>query len=480
VAVAWVAAALHANADAPSTPSGWNRVFLDDFTGAKGTGVDQKNWLYDKGHGYAGGAGNWGTGEIEEVTDSTANVFHDGSGNLAIKPIRDTSGNWTSGRIETQRTDLAAPVGGVLRVEGRLQQPNVDGAAAAGYWPAFWMLGAAARPAAATNWPGIGEIDLMENVNGRSALFGTLHCGVFGGGPCNETTGLGSGEKQCAGCQTGFHTYAMEYDRSSSVEELRWYLDGVQFHSIKSTKVDAKTWNDALHHGYFIILNVAIGGVFPAVFGGGPTDATKPGVPMLVDYVAAYTRGGGGSVPPPPAPTQSPQPPSASPSESPTGSPSASSSAEPTPSSSASKPGGAVSAYSTIEAEDFGEQSGTGIAPAAARDSNARGQHVGPIGNGDWLRYDNVDFGSAAATQFVAKVASDAGGGVSGLVEVHLDSANGSQVTSLAIGNTGGAESWRTIPANTQGVTGKHTIYVTFVSGQPADFVMMDSFHFAN
>ena len=44
------------------------------------------------------------------VTDSTANVYQDVAGRLAIKPIRDAAGNWTSGRIETQRTDFAASI----------------------------------------------------------------------------------------------------------------------------------------------------------------------------------------------------------------------------------------------------------------------------------------------------------------------------------------------------------------------------------
>ena len=101
------------------------------------------------------------------MTNSTANVYQDGAGHLVIKPIRDGAGNWTSGRIETQRTDFAAPAGGKLRLEASLQQPNVSGAAAAGYWPAFWSLGAAARGVGASDWPGIGEIDLMEDINGR-------------------------------------------------------------------------------------------------------------------------------------------------------------------------------------------------------------------------------------------------------------------------------------------------------------------------
>jgi beta-glucanase (GH16 family) len=286
---------------APPPPTGWTTVFSDDFTGASGTGVDPANWLYDIGTSYPGGAANWGTNEIETMTSSTANVYRDGAGHLAIKPIRDAAGNWTSGRIETQRTDFAAPAGGILRVESSIQQPNVTTANGAGYWPAFWMLGAAARPVGATNWPGIGEWDVMENINGRPSVFSTLHCGTVSGGPCNETTGIGSGERACPGCNTGFHTYAVEYDRSVSPERLRFYLDGANYNTVTANQVDAATWAAATQHGMFVILNVAIGGAFPAAFGGGPNAATVSGVPMLVDYVAAYTKGSGTSTGTPPA-----------------------------------------------------------------------------------------------------------------------------------------------------------------------------------
>jgi hypothetical protein len=269
----------------------WTLKWSDEFNGSAGTGVNTGNWLYDTGTSYPGAAANWGTGEVETMSSSTANVYQDGSGHLAIKPIL-SGGKWTSGRIETQSTGFAAPAGGMLAVEASIQQPNVSGAGAAGYWPAFWMLGAPFR-GVYSNWPGIGEIDIMEDINGLSSEFGTLHCGVDPGGPCNETTGIGSGQRACNGCQTGFHTYRMEYDKSVSPEQIRYYLDGVNFFTIKSNQVDATTWSNATNHGFFIILNVAMGGGFPAAFGGGPTSSTVSGVPMLVDYVRVYTMGGG-------------------------------------------------------------------------------------------------------------------------------------------------------------------------------------------
>jgi len=264
----------------------WALQWSDEFNDPANTGLDTSQWIYDIGTSYPGGPQDWGNGEVQTYTNSTANVYQDGAGHLVIKPIHQGKAplsGWTSGRIETQRLDFAAPVGGAMAVEASIQQPNVSGKAAKGYWPAFWMLGAAFR-GNYWNWPGIGEIDIMEDINGQSLVFATLHCGSSPGGPCNETTGLSSGPHPCPGCQAGFHIYRMEYDRSVFPEQLRWYLDGVQYHMVSADEVDASTWSSALHHGFFILLNVAIGGSWP----GNPTKSTASGIPMLVDYVRVY------------------------------------------------------------------------------------------------------------------------------------------------------------------------------------------------
>ncbi|MEU4170171.1 glycoside hydrolase family 16 protein [Streptomyces sp. NPDC026665] len=441
-AAAATAATLPANASAPAPPSGWSQVFVDDFTGAAGSGVNTTNWQYTTGTSYPGGPANFGTGEVETMTSSTSNVALDGNGNLLITPRRDASGNWTSGRIETRRTDFEPPAGGKLRMEARLQMPNVTGAAAKGYWPAFWALGAPYR-GNYQNWPSVGELDIMENVQGLNTEWATMHCGTNPGGPCNETSGIGN-NTPCTGttCQAGFHTYAMEWDRSTSPEEVRFYLDGVNFHTVKANQVDATTWTNATNHGYFIILNVAMGGGFPGAFGGGPDGGTEPGHPLVVDYVqvlsAAGSGGGGGTTPP---------------------------------------PTGNRDAYSAIQAESYDSQSG--VVTETTTDSGG-GQDIGTIANGDYALYKGVNFGSSAATQFHGRVASGAAGGVSGLVEVRLDSRTSTPVASFALANTGGWQSWRTVPANMSSVTGTHDVYLTFTSGQPADFVNVNWFDFGH
>jgi hypothetical protein len=432
------AATQSADASAPTPPSGWTQVFADDFNGPAGSGVNTADWQYDTGISYPGGPANWGTGEVETMTNSTNNVALDGNGDLKITPVRDGAGNWTSGRIETTRTDFQPPAGGKLRVEARIQMPNVTGNAAAGYWPAFWMLGAPYR-GNYQNWPSVGELDIMENINGINKTWATMHCGTGSGGPCNETTGLGN-STACPNttCQSGFHTYTMEWDRSVSPEAIRFYVDGVNYQTVTANQVDATTWANATNHGFFVILNVAMGGAFPAAFGGGPTSATESGHPMLVDYVQVLSSGGSGTTPP---------------------------------------PSGNRDAYSAIQAESYDSQSGTSTESTT---DTGGGQDLGSLANGDWALYKGVNFGSTAATQFYARVASGAASGVSGLVEVRLDSRTSTPVGSFAIANTGGWQSWRTVPANIGAVTGTHDVYLTFTSGQPADFVNVNWFDFGH
>src|SRR3954447_24497047 len=441
-----LAGASAASASVPDAPSGWTPLWSDDFTGSAGSAPSSADWIVDTGHGYPGGPTNWGTGEIQSYTASAQNLALDGSGNLKITPLRDGAGNWTSGRVETRKSDFKPPSGGVLRIEGRIQMPNITGTPALGYWPAFWALGAPYR-GNYQNWPGIGELDIMENVNGVDSVWGTLHCGTNPGGPCNETNGLGS-SRACPGsaCQGNFHTYRFEWDQSVTPNQLRWYVDGQQFHSVSQSQVDATTWANMTNHaGYFLLLNVAIGGGFPDGVAGSatPTAATTPGVPMLVDYGAAWPAAGSGG-----------------------GS-----------GGGGTGGGSGTGAYSTIQAKAYADQGGT--ATEATGDTGG-GSDLAALANGDWAKYSAVDFGSTAATQFIARVASGAGPAVSGLVEVRLDSRTAPPVGSFAIGSTGGWQSWRTVPANISSVTGVHDVYLTFTSGQPADFVHLNWFTFGH
>ena len=99
------------------------------------------------------------------------------------------------------------------------------------------------------------------------------------------------------------------------------------------------------------------------------------------------------------------------------------------------------------------------------------------LSNGVTLKYSSVNFGSGA-DQFDARVASGATNGASGLVNVVLDNPANAPIGSFAVGNTGGWNSWKTIPANIAATSGTHTVYLEFSSGQPAPYVSLHYFSF--
>ena len=440
----------------PPPPSGWTTTYSDAFSSAAGSGVDS-GWTYDQGTQYngTGCAASWGTGEVERSTNSTANVSEDGSGHLNITPVN-SGGSWTSGRIETVASNFAAPAGGEMEVSASIRQPNPG--SGLGYWPAFWMLGAGFRASGTgtsgtmtcSNWPSTGEIDIMEDVNALSEVAGTLHCGVDPGGPCNETTGQGSGLVACSGCQTGYNTYSVIVNRTNtSNESITWYLNGNAYHTVTESQIGTSAWQAAVDHGFFLILDVAIGGGFPNGVCNctTPVSSTSSGAAMSVGYVAVYTTsgsggGGGGG-------------------------------------------GGGKSctttATSDISADCYSASQGT-ISVTSTTDADPGGvdsSQAAQLANGDYLEYSGINFGSGSS-QFDARVASGAAGGVSGLVEVVLDNPANAPVGSFAVGSTGGWSTWKTIPANISTVTGTHNVYLEFSSGAGGNppFVSLHYFNF--
>jgi hypothetical protein len=451
----------------PPPPSGWTTTYSDSFSGSAGSGVDS-GWTYDTGTQYngTGCTANWGTGEVETNTSSTANVAEDGSGHLKLTAV-DSGGSWTSGRIETVADNFEAPAGGEMEVSASVEQPNPS--SGLGYWPAFWMLGAGFRSSGAgtsgtmdcSNWPSTGEIDVMEDVNALSEHSGTLHCGTDPGGPCDETTGLSSGLQACSGCQTSYNTYSVIVNRTNTSDEsITWYLNGTAYYTVTESQVGTATWEAAVDHGFFLILDLAMGGAYPNAICGctSPTSSTSSGASMSVGYVAVYESGGSSSSP----------------------SPSPSASASPSPSTTGAEC--QTTAADDISADCYSASNGSISVTAATGDtspSGVDGDQAAELANGDWLEYPGINFGSGSS-QFDARVASGAAGGVSGLVEVVLDSPSNTPVGSFAVANTGGWSSWKTIPANISEVTGTHTVYLEFVSGASGDppFVSLHYFNF--
>src|ERR1700744_4415248 len=272
-----VARAPAARADTvPPAPSGWTTVFGDNFAGAANSAPSASNWFYDIGTGY-------GTGETEQTTNSTSNVYLDGQGHLVLKAT-DNNGTWTSGRIESTRDDFQAPPGGELEMTASIEQPNP--ASGLGYWPAFSDPGSPMRTGG--GWPQSGEIDMMEDVNGLNEASQTLH---------DSANSPGHALMACptTGCQTGYNTYSVIINRvNTSAEYLEFLMDGTVESTITEASVGTAAWQAAIDHGFYIIFDLAMGGNYPNGICNctTPTSATTSGASMSVQYVAVYETGG--------------------------------------------------------------------------------------------------------------------------------------------------------------------------------------------
>ena len=223
-------------------------VWSDEFDG---NSLNTAKWNYENGNLNVNN---------EQQYYQTSNVSVS-NGNLVITARKQTVDGkpYTSGRINTNGK-FSQKYG---RIEASIKLPAVQG-----LWPAFWMLGTnIGEPN--VGWPKCGEIDIMEHVNTGSTVLGTIHwfntAYTYYGG--NTTTS-----------PTNYHLYAVEWDAGS----IRWYVDGVQFHT--ANILNNINGTDEFHKNFFIILNVAVGGNLP---GQNINDNALP-ASMLVDYVRVY------------------------------------------------------------------------------------------------------------------------------------------------------------------------------------------------
>ncbi|OTB00911.1 glycoside hydrolase family 16 protein [Hypoxylon sp. CI-4A] len=267
-----------ATVSAESAPgySGFNNVWTDTFDGAAGSTVNTGNWNIITGLHV--------NNEVQDYTTSTQNMQLSGGATLQIVPRKDSSGKWTSARIESSYT-FTPNAGTQTMAEAKIRFGDNAQANKQGIWPAFWLLGNSVRNGVA--WPACGELDVMETVDGQLTGHGTIHCDVYPGGACNEPNGRGGAVSLP---DQSWHTWRIVWDRRASSwsgETITWYLDGAQYFSVSGATVNNQgVWNTLAASPVYFILNVAVGGDWP----GAPNDATLDGYGSMMEvaYVAQY------------------------------------------------------------------------------------------------------------------------------------------------------------------------------------------------
>ena len=240
-------------------PLEWNLAWQDEFDGPAGQLPDPGRWRFDVGT-------DWGNQQLEYDTARAQNASLDGAGNLAIIARKENylEQEYTSARINTR--GLFEQARG--RFEARIKLPVGQG-----IWPAFWALG---NDFGTAGWPTCGEIDVMEYRGQEpNVILGTAHGPGYSGGSAVGTRYTLPG----ANFNDDFHVFAIEWSES----RITWFVDDVIYRVITPADLPAGgRW--VFDHPFFVILNVAVGGIFV----GPPDESTIFPQTMLVDWVRVY------------------------------------------------------------------------------------------------------------------------------------------------------------------------------------------------
>ncbi|MFG1603971.1 carbohydrate-binding protein [Actinoplanes sp. NPDC049265] len=127
----------------------------------------------------------------------------------------------------------------------------------------------------------------------------------------------------------------------------------------------------------------------------------------------------------------------------------------------------------TLQVEDAAEVSGAEMQDTS---DSGGGKNAGWINNGDYLRFDDVDFGASPLASVNVRIASDSD--KDGRIEIRVDDKKNPPVATLNTARTGGWQNWVTQTTDLSPVTGRHTVYVTFGNAVPDDFVNVNWLEF--
>lgn len=240
----------------PSTdieaPEGYSLVWNDEFEGSELS----SDWTFEvAGPGFVNNElqsyvkGN----DVAEVSNGTLkiNLYKDGSTIKSARIYAKRYQGWQYGYFEAS----------IRLPEGK------------GTWPAFWMM-----PVAGGQWPGCGEIDIMESVGyDPNVVVSTIHCNKYN----NGGTAIESARRTISNAYTEFHKYALEW----TAEKMDFYVDDKKLLSYKNDGTGTDAW--PFNAPFYIILNLAWGGSWGGVQG---VDESCLPATMEVDYVRVFQK----------------------------------------------------------------------------------------------------------------------------------------------------------------------------------------------
>lgn len=225
-------------------------VWSDEFNGDGA--LDSTKWDYELGYVR--------NNELQYYTNSLKNVRQkEGSLELVILPEKMNGFSYTSASVITK--GKAEWLYG--KIEGRFKMPKGKG-----LWSCFWTLGVSID---GIGWPRCGEIDIFEHVNSENQMHGTAHWADA----TEKHTALGKSKDVDV---EQWHVYSIEWTPT----EIKWLVDGVQFHEL-NIKGGAESTQE-FHKPHYVLINFPIGGSWP----GAPDETTTLPATMYCDYIRVY------------------------------------------------------------------------------------------------------------------------------------------------------------------------------------------------
>lgn len=223
----------------------------------------------EKWAGDVGGNG-WGNGELQYYTGVVENNVWVEDGRLTITAKKEEKGSnhYTSARLTT----LSKAKWAFGRIEVKAKLPE-----GVGTWPAIWMLSTGNKYG---NWPGSGEIDIMENVgHDMDNIHGSFHSATYN---WRGNQGQKTGSIIAKHASKLEYTYTLEWTPT----QMDLYVDDHLFLTYFNEGTGYKSW--PFDETFYLILNIAIGGGW----GGqkGIDDSIFP-QKMEIDYVRVYDLG---------------------------------------------------------------------------------------------------------------------------------------------------------------------------------------------
>lgn len=218
-------------------------IFFDDFTGPE---LDRGSWNVEV-------TGPVYNRENQAYVDSAETVYlipgsdQGANGALVLHP------RWRPG-TETADGDRFDFISGRINTRGKVGftygriSARIRMSAGVGLWPAFWALGL-------DEWPGCGEIDIMENIGAPDWVSAAVHGPGYSG-----DAGLANNFYFPAGADiTDWHVYAVDWLPSG---EMAFHVDGELMYRVTVSMTEYfGEW--AFDNEKFLILNFALGGAYP-------------------------------------------------------------------------------------------------------------------------------------------------------------------------------------------------------------------------